>query len=51
MSLYQNGEFSMSARRDEIGGVEISICLKKCEMNVFRWHFCGNMGLSMVSRF
>ncbi|CAL9248071.1 unnamed protein product, partial [Arabidopsis halleri] len=35
MSLYQNDEFSMSARRDEIGGVEIGICLKTCERNVF----------------
>ncbi|KAG7627063.1 BAHD acyltransferase [Arabidopsis thaliana] len=35
MSLYKNNEFSMSARRDEIGGLEIGISLKKCEMNVF----------------
>ncbi|KAG7559278.1 Transferase [Arabidopsis thaliana x Arabidopsis arenosa] len=35
MSLYKNNEFSMSARRDEIGGVEIGVSLKKCEMNVF----------------
>lgn len=35
MSLYQNDEFSMSARRDGIvGGVEIGMSLKKCEMDV-----------------
>ncbi|EOA25853.1 hypothetical protein CARUB_v10019231mg [Capsella rubella] len=49
MSLYQNDEFSMSARRDDIGGVEIGVCLKKCEMDVFRGLFLGEMGLSMVS--
>lgn len=35
MSLYQNDEFSMSARRDGmVGGVEIGMSLKKCEMDV-----------------
>ncbi|CAN8267681.1 unnamed protein product [Cochlearia groenlandica] len=32
ISLYRNDEFSMSPRRDEIGGVEIGISLKKHEM-------------------
>ncbi|ESQ46662.1 hypothetical protein EUTSA_v10000474mg [Eutrema salsugineum] len=27
--------FSLSERRDETGGAEISMCLKKCEMDVF----------------
>ncbi|KAF8104460.1 hypothetical protein N665_0172s0090 [Sinapis alba] len=27
--------FTMSERRDETGGVEIDMCLKKCEMDVF----------------
>ncbi|VVA90682.1 unnamed protein product [Arabis nemorensis] len=35
MSIYQNGEFSLSQRRDETSGVEIGICLKKREMDVF----------------
>ncbi|KAG7633036.1 Transferase [Arabidopsis suecica] len=35
MSLYKNNSFSMSARRDEIGGVEIGVSLKRCEMIVF----------------
>ncbi|EOA13355.1 hypothetical protein CARUB_v10026390mg [Capsella rubella] len=35
MSLYKNDEFSMSKRRDGIGGVEIGVSLKQCEMDVF----------------
>ncbi|VVB04444.1 unnamed protein product [Arabis nemorensis] len=35
MSIYKNDEFSISKRRDETGGVEIGVCLKKCEMSVF----------------
>ncbi|CAH8312218.1 unnamed protein product [Eruca vesicaria subsp. sativa] len=35
MSIYGNNMFSMSARRDGTGGVEIGVALKKCEMDVF----------------
>ncbi|CAD5335502.1 Transferase [Arabidopsis suecica] len=35
MSIYKNDEFSMSKRRDGIGGVEIGISLKKLEMDTF----------------
>ncbi|XP_010425762.1 PREDICTED: BAHD acyltransferase At3g29680 [Camelina sativa] len=50
MSLYKNDEFSMSARRDEIGGVEIGVCLKKSEMDVFKCRFWGEMDLAMMSK-
>ncbi|XP_020871353.1 LOW QUALITY PROTEIN: agmatine coumaroyltransferase [Arabidopsis lyrata subsp. lyrata] len=35
LSIYKNDEFSMSKRRDGIGGVEIGVSLKKLEMDVF----------------
>ncbi|CAL9224284.1 unnamed protein product [Arabidopsis halleri] len=35
VSIDRNEAFSMSERRDEPGGMEIEICLKKCEMNIF----------------
>ncbi|CAA7032892.1 unnamed protein product [Microthlaspi erraticum] len=35
ISVSGNNLFSMSEMRDEIGGVEIGMCLKKCEMDVF----------------
>ncbi|KAL0692514.1 hypothetical protein Bca4012_059694 [Brassica carinata] len=33
VSIDRNEAFSMSERRDEAGGVEIGLCLKKCEMD------------------
>lgn len=35
ISLTRNILFTMSERRDEIGGVEIGMCLKRCETDVF----------------
>ncbi|CAA7032888.1 unnamed protein product [Microthlaspi erraticum] len=35
ISISHNVLFSMSERRDEIGGVEIGMCLKKCVMDSF----------------
>ncbi|CAF1709972.1 unnamed protein product [Brassica napus] len=35
ISLTRNILFTMSERRDEIGGVEIGMCLKRCEKDVF----------------
>lgn len=35
VSIDRNDAFSMSERRDEAGGVEIGLCLKKCEMDLF----------------
>ncbi|KAJ4871649.1 HXXXD-type acyl-transferase family protein [Raphanus sativus] len=35
VSIDRNEAFSMSERRDEAGGVEIGLCLKKCEMDLF----------------
>ncbi|CAN7025710.1 hypothetical protein BRARA_F03076 [Brassica rapa] len=35
VSIDRNEAFSMSERRDGPGGVEIGLCLKKCEMNLF----------------
>ncbi|CAH8335845.1 unnamed protein product [Eruca vesicaria subsp. sativa] len=35
ISLARSILFTMSETRDETGGVEIGICLKKCEMDVF----------------
>ncbi|CDY44384.1 BnaA02g29930D [Brassica napus] len=35
VSIDRNEAFSMSERRDESGGVEIGLCLKKCEMDLF----------------
>ncbi|CAH2044922.1 unnamed protein product [Thlaspi arvense] len=35
VSIDRNEAFSMSERRDEPGGVEIGLCLKKCEMDIF----------------
>lgn len=35
VSIDRNEAFSMSERKDEPGGVEMGVCLKKSEMNVF----------------
>ncbi|CAG7872511.1 unnamed protein product [Brassica rapa] len=35
VSIDRNEAFSMSERRDGPGGVEIGLCLKKCEMDLF----------------
>ncbi|CAH2079821.1 unnamed protein product [Thlaspi arvense] len=35
VSIDNNEAFSMSERRDEPGGVEMGVCLKKSEMNIF----------------
>ncbi|CAA7051840.1 unnamed protein product [Microthlaspi erraticum] len=35
VSIDRNEAFSMSERRDELGGVEVGLCLKKREMDVF----------------
>ncbi|CAH8354144.1 unnamed protein product [Eruca vesicaria subsp. sativa] len=35
VSIDRSEAFSMSERRDESGGVEIGLCLKKCEMDLF----------------
>ncbi|KAL0741177.1 hypothetical protein Bca4012_082690 [Brassica carinata] len=35
ITLSRGTVFTMSERRDETGGVEIGVCLKKCEMDVF----------------
>ncbi|VYS59036.1 unnamed protein product [Arabidopsis thaliana] len=45
-SIDRNEAFSMSERRDEPGGVEIGLCLKKCEMDIFIYLFQN--GLEMV---
>ncbi|XP_010502981.1 PREDICTED: BAHD acyltransferase At3g29680-like [Camelina sativa] len=35
VSIDRNEAISMSERRDEPGGVEIGLCVKKCEMDIF----------------
>lgn len=35
VSIDRNEAFSLSERRDESGGVEMGVCLKKSEMNIF----------------
>ncbi|EOA25082.1 hypothetical protein CARUB_v10018390mg [Capsella rubella] len=32
---HRNEAISMSERKDESGGVDIGLCLKKCEMDIF----------------
>ncbi|EFH53457.1 hypothetical protein ARALYDRAFT_905271 [Arabidopsis lyrata subsp. lyrata] len=35
VSIDRNEAFSMSERRDKPGGLEVGLCLKKCEMDIF----------------